>query len=303
MKQTVLINPMETIPVSSEPHAAGEFWYFFRKNRGAVIGLVTIGFFLFVAVMAPWLAPHPPSELFGEALRLPPAWQVGGNWRFPLGTDDVGRDMLSRLICGARVSMGIGFLVVFLSAGVGTLLGLVCGYYGGILDSVLMRAVDVLMALPSILLAIVVVSILGPNLFNAILATSVVAIPSFVRLVRASVLEQKTKSYVIASKTFGAGAFRQIFVNILPNCLAPLIVQGTLGFSDGILNAAALGFLGLGAQPPTAEWGTMLSDARSFIESSPWLVTLPGLCILLVVLGFNLMGDGLRDALDPRLRK
>lgn len=267
------------------------------------MGLGVISTFLFVATFAPWLAPKDPSALFEGYLRIPPFWTSGGSFQFPLGTDGIGRDVLSRLLYGARISMGIGFLVVFLSAGVGTLLGLVAGYMGGLLDRIVMRSMDVLMALPSILLAIVVVSILGPSLLNAILATSIVAVPSFVRLVRASVLEQKGKPYVIASKTFGAGPLRQMFVNILPNCMAPLIVQATLGFSDGILNAAALGFLGLGAQPPTAEWGTMLSDARSFIESAPWLVTLPGLCILLVVLGFNLLGDGLRDALDPRLRK
>tara|TARA_Y100000591_G_scaffold312119_1_gene316248 strand:- start:395 stop:874 length:480 start_codon:yes stop_codon:yes gene_type:complete len=159
------------------------------------------------------------------------------------------------------------------------------------------------MSLPSILLAIVVVAILGPGLNNTVLAVAVVAVPSFVRIVRASVIAEKNKQYVMASQTFGASSFRIMYLEILPNCLAPLIVQGTLGFSDGILNAAALGFLGLGAQPPTPEWGTMLSDARAFIESSPWMVTLPGLCILFSVLGFNLFGDGLRDALDPRLKK
>ncbi len=301
---TTSMQPLITMTKADpEPNPLTEFWYFFKKNRGAVIGLVTIVCFLLVALLAPWIAPHNPAELFADALRLPPVWSAAGSMHYPLGTDDVGRDLLSRLIYGARVSMGIGFLVVFISAGLGTILGLLAGYYGGLLDRVLMRMIDVLMALPSILLAIVVVSILGPSLLNAILATSVVAIPSFVRLVRASVMEQKTKPYVVASKTFGAGPIRQMFVNILPNCVAPLIVQSTLGFSDGILNAAALGFLGLGAQPPTAEWGTMLSDARSFIESAPWMVTLPGLCILMVVLGFNLLGDGLRDALDPRLRK
>jgi ABC-type dipeptide/oligopeptide/nickel transport system permease subunit len=162
---------------------------------------------------------------------------------------------------------------------------------------------DIQLALPSILLAMVVVSVLGPNLLNTIVAVSIVELPKFARLVRASVLTEKGKQYVVASRSFGAGPLRQMFVNILPNCMAPLIVQATLGFSDGILNAAALGFLGLGAQPPTPEWGTMLADSRPFIESQPSLVTLPGLCILVVVLAFNLLGDGLRDAFDPRLRK
>jgi len=194
-------------------------------------------------------------------------------------------------------------MVVLFSLTLGTLLGLWAGFQGGKVDTLIMRGVDILMSLPSILLAIVVVAVLGPGLFHAILAVSIVAVPGFIRLVRASVLEEKGKEYVAASRSFGAGPFRQIFLVIFPNCLAPLIVQGSLGFSEGILNAAALGFLNLGAQPPTPEWGTMLADGRSFIETSPWLVTLPGLCILIVVLGFNLMGDGLRDASDPRLVK
>ncbi len=280
-----------------------EFWFFFRQNRGAVIGLAIILLFIGLAVLAPWLAPHDPTQLFPDALRLPPAWKDGGSSRFWLGTDDVGRDFLSRLLFGTRISLGIGFLVVLFSATTGTVLGLVAGYHGGRIDQLIMRLVDIRMALPSILMAIVVVSVLGPSLLNTVLAVSTVALPSFIRLVRASVVVEKNKQYVIASKSFGAGAMRQMFINILPNCMAPLIVQSTLGFSDGILDAAALGFLGLGAQPPTPEWGTMLADARPFIESSPWMVTLPGLCILVVVLGFNILGDGLRDALDPRLKK
>ena len=284
-------------------HPLLEFWYFFRQNRGAVIGMGIIAFFVFLALFGPWIAPYEPARLFDDALRVTPSWTEGGRPEFFFGTDDVGRDLLSRLIHGARVSMGVGFLVVFFSATVGTVLGLFSGYFGGTLDRVVMRLVDILMSLPSVLLAIVVVSILGPSLFNAIVAVSVVATPHFVRIVRASVIAEKGRQYVIASRSFGAGHLRQMFVNILPNCLAPLIIQAALGFSDGILNAAALGFLGLGAQPPTPEWGTMLADARPYIESSPWMVNLPGLCILLVVLGFNLMGDGLRDAFDPRLRK
>lgn len=280
-----------------------EFWYFFKQNRGALVGFWIIIFFLAIAVLAPILPIHNPTEVFSEALRLPPVWSEAGSWRFPLGTDDVGRDLLARLVYGSRVSLGIGFLVVLCSMSVGTALGLLAGYFGNRIDKAIMRMVDILMSLPSILLAIVVVSILGPSLLNSIIAVSIVQIPSFVRLVRASVISEKSKQYVVASKTFGASDFRLLLLNIFPNCLAPLIVQASLGFSNGILDAAALGFLGLGAQPPTAEWGTMLADARPFIESLPWLVTLPGLCILLVVLGFNLFGDGLRDAFDPRLKK
>lgn len=274
-----------------------ELWFFFKQNRGAVVGLGVVGLFVFVALFAPLLAPYDPSVIHDGKFLLPPSRE------FWLGTDDVGRDLLSRLIYGARISMGVGFMVVIFSLAIGTLLGLLAGYAGGWVDAVIMRLNDILMALPSILLAIVVVTILGQNLQNAVIAVGVVVIPNFIRLVRAQVMVEKQKQYVVASGSFGAGPFRQAFLNILPNTTAPIIVQGTLGFSDGILNVAALGFLGLGAKPPTAEWGTMLSDSRAFIESAPWLVTLPGLCILVVVLGFNLLGDGLRDALDPRLKK
>ena len=286
-----------------EPSIVREFWSDFSKNRGAVAGLFIIVLFILIAVFAPLLAPHSPSELFGDALRLGPAWSDNAKPGYFFGTDDVGRDILSRLIYGARVSMSVGFMVVLVAMLIGVNLGLMAGYFGGWIDRIIMRCTDILMSLPSILLAIVVVAILGPGLENTVLAVAVVAVPSFIRIVRASVIAEKNKQYVMASKTFGAGPFRIMYLEILPNCLAPLIVQGTLGFSDGILNAAALGFLGLGAQPPTPEWGTMLSDARAFIESSPWMVTLPGLCILFSVLGFNLFGDGLRDALDPRLKK
>ena len=292
-----------SLPSVEHPSPLREFWFYFRKNRGAVIGLVMIVIFCGAALFAPVLVPHNPTEIFPDATRVPPVWAEGSNPQFLLGTDDLGRDLLSRLISGAQVSMGIGFMVVLLSLSIGTAIGLISGYVGGWVDRLLMRFTDIVMSLPSILLAIVVVSILGPSLFNAVVAVSIVAIPGFVRLVRASVLSEKSKTYVTASRSFGASHFRILVSNILPNCMAPLIVQGTLGFSEGILNAAALGFLGLGAQPPTAEWGTMLADARPFIESSPWLVTLPGLCILIVVLGFNLLGDGLRDAFDPRLKR
>lgn len=280
-----------------------EFWHFFKQNKGAVAGLVLLGVFLCIAIFAPLLSPHLPEAIYPEQLRVPPFWKEGANLIHPLGTDDVGRDVLSRLLYGARISLAIGFFVVFLSTLVGTLLGLIAGYVGGWVDSAVMRAMDILMAMPSMLLAIVVVTILGPGLTNAVIAVAIVAVPGFVRIVRASVIAEKGKQYVAAGRSFGASPARQLFINIFPNCMAPLIVQSTLSFSDGILNVAALGFLGLGAQPPTPEWGTILSDSRPFIESAPWMVTLPGLCILLVVLAFNLLGDGLRDAFDPRLKR
>lgn len=294
--------PHTTDQTPSHTHPLLEFWHFFSQNRGAVLGLILIIIFVFVALLADIIAPHPPYEQYRDHLRVSPFW-TAGNWNFILGTDDLGRDLLSRLIYGARVSLSVGFLVVFFSASVGSLLGLISGYSGGFLDKVIMRLTDVLMALPSILLAIVVVAIMGPSLVNAILAVGVVEIPRFIRLARAAVLSEKNKQYVTAVKSFGSSHFRVLILNILPNCIAPLIVQAALSFSEGILNVAALGFLGLGAQPPTAEWGTMLSDSRSFIESSPYLVTLPGLCILIVVLAFNLLGDGLRDSFDPKLKK
>lgn len=280
-----------------------ELYFELKKNRGAMIGIVFILVSLIVALLAPLIAPHNPTEVFPDALRLPPAFSEGGQSNFFFGTDDIGRDLLSRLIYGSRISLSVGFSVVVLALIVGTILGVIAGYYGGLIDRAIMRLTDLIMSLPSILFAIVIVAVLGPGITNAIVAVSVVAIPNFTRIIRAQVMAEKNRQYVQAARLFGAGNFRIMFVEILPNCMAPLIVQASLGFSDGILNVAALGFLGLGAQAPMSEWGTMLSDARSYIESSPWMVTLPGICILLTVLSFNLLGDGLRDALDPRLKK
>ena len=268
------------------------------KNKGATIGLLFILTFILLALLAPILSPFDPNILHEGQLRISPLTS-----KFLLGTDDLGRDYLSRLIYGARISLGTGLLIVILSGAVGTFLGLLGGYYGNKVDWFVMRLVDILMAFPSILLAMAVVSVLGPGLFNAIIAVSIVACPQFIKIARAKVMMEKDKTYIMASRTFGASDSRLIFKEILPNCMGPLLVQSTLGISDGILNVAALGFLGLGAQAPTAEWGIMLADARVFIMSSPFLVTLPGICILIVVLSFNLFGDGLRDILDPKLKE
>lgn len=276
---------------------------FFAEHRSAVVGASLVGFFVLIAILSPLLAPHSYDQIFADATRLPPAWQDGARAAHPLGTDDIGRDVMSRLVYGAPVSLGIGFFVVLFSTIVGSALGLISGSLGGAVDQTLSRIMDIVMAMPSMLTAIVVVSILGPSLPNTILAVGIVSVPAVFRLVRGSVLSEMSKTYVVAARSYGAGWWTIAVVNVLPNCMAPLIVQGTLGFSNGILDAAALGFLGLGAQPPIPEWGTMLSDARASIESSPWLVTLPGLCILLVVVGFNLLGDALRDALDPKLKR
>ena len=219
------------------------FWKNFKSNKGAVLGFFTIFFFLFIGLLAPWLAPYDPTRIHAGDFGLPPAFVDGGKLSFLLGTDDLGRDLLSRLIYGARLSMGIGGAVVVLSASLGALLGLVSGYLGGGVDFAIMRGVDVLMAFPSVLLAIVVVSVLGPGIINVIVAVSIVAVPGFIRIVRASVMIEREKEYVVASRGFGGHPIRIMFYGIFPNCLAPLIVQITLGFSDGILNAAALGFL------------------------------------------------------------
>ncbi len=211
--------------------------------------------------------------------------------------------MLSRLIYGARYSLFIGLVVVTLALVSGILLGLLAGYFGGWVDTLIMRVMDVILAFPSLLLALVLVAVLGPGLINAMIAIAMVLQPHFARLTRAAVMAEKNREYVISAKVAGAGHLRLMLVTILPNCLAPLIVQATLCFSDAILDAAALGFLGMGAQPPTPEWGTMLAEAREFILSAWWVVTFPGLAILITVLAINLIGDGLRDALDPKLKR
>ncbi|MFH8132698.1 dipeptide ABC transporter permease DppC [Pantoea osteomyelitidis] len=280
-----------------------EFWHYFKRNKGAVVGLAYIVIMLLVALFAGVLAPHAPSEQFRDALLHPPVWQEGGSWQYILGTDDVGRDVLTRLMYGARLSLLVGCLVVVLSLLLGVVFGLMAGYLGGVIDAIIMRVVDIMLALPSLLLALVLVAIFGPSIVNASLAITFVALPHYIRLTRAAVLVEVQRDYVTASRVAGAGTLRQMFVNILPNCLAPLIVQASLGFSNAILDMAALGFLGMGAQPPTPEWGTMLSDVLQYAQSAWWVVTFPGVVILLTVLAFNLMGDGLRDALDPKLKQ
>lgn len=280
-----------------------EFWHYFKRNKGAVIGLVYIILMLLIAIFAEVLAPHGPAEQFRDALLHQPVWQEGGSWSYILGTDDVGRDILSRLMYGARLSLLVGCMVVVLSLIFGVIFGLLAGYIGGAVDATIMRLVDIMLALPSLLLALVLVAIFGPSIVNASIALTFVALPHYIRLTRAAVLVEVNRDYVTASGVAGAGMLRQMFVNILPNCLAPLIVQASLGFSNAILDMAALGFLGMGAQPPTPEWGTMLSDVLQYAQSAWWVVTFPGLIILLTVLAFNLMGDGLRDALDPKLKQ
>lgn len=294
----------QTAPLDmAPPGPIREFWGYFSENRGAVAGLGFILLVVTAALLAELVAPHSPYEQFRDAILTPPAWQEGGNWRYPLGTDEVGRDLLSRLIHGGRLSLFIGLIVVSLSLLTGTLIGLLAGFKGGMVDTLIMRAMDIVMALPSLLLALAIVTILGPGLINAAISIAITFLPHYVRITRAAVMAEVSKDYVTASRVSGAGSLRLVFITILPNCLGPLIVQASLGFSSAILDAAALGFIGLGAQPPSPEWGSMLSNALEFIQRAWWVVTLPGVMILLTVLAFNLMGDGLRDALDPKLKR
>lgn len=287
----------------SYPSPLAEFWASFRANRGASAALIFMAIMVTAALFAPWLAPHDPIEQHRDILLLSPAWTAQGQWSFLLGTDELGRDILSRLMHGARVSMTIGLVSVVLSLIPGIVLGLISAFYPKAIGTAIMRAMDIMMALPSLLLAVAIVAVLGPGLTNTMIAIAVVSLPSYVRLTRASAMSELNRDYVIAARLAGAGKLRLMFNTVLPNCMAPVIVQATLGFSSAILDAAALGFLGLGAQPPLPEWGTMLASARDYIESAWWVVTMPGITILINVVALNLMGDGLRDALDPKLKK
>lgn len=295
--------PAVAAPTATPPHPFREFWGYFSANRGAVAGLVVIVGVVLLALLADVLAPHSPYIPDTTIALKPPFWQEGGSIAYPLGTDPIGRDILSRLIYGARLSLLIGIIVVTVSIVVGTILGLIAGYVRGVTEIAIMRLMDIVLTLPSLLLAIVIVAILGPGLINSMMAVALVILPHYVRLARAAVITEVSKDYVMAARVSGAGPLRLMFKEVLPNCTAPLIVQASLGISTAILDAAALGFLGLGAQPPSPEWGTMLADAREFVLRAWWVVTFPGLAILITVLAFNLLGDGLRDALDPKLKR
>lgn len=284
------------------------FRRFFRQ-RSAIVGTAILSILIFTAVFASVLAPNDPAENFigqeNVKRRDPPCIHLLGcpeeNPQFIFGLDGNGRDLLSRMIYGTRVSLRIGFTVVSLAVAAGAILGAVSGYHGGWIDNVVMRAMDIVLAFPVFLLAIALVFVLGPSLENAMLAIAIVSIPAYARVVRSTVLSVRETEYVEASRALGASNWRILFSRILPNALPPLIVLATLGIATAILDTAALSFLGLGAQEPTAEWGTMLGRERSQIFSAPHLVFIPGIAISITVLAFNLMGDGLRDALDPRL--
>ncbi len=302
MMDTTSPTPVPT-DAPERPGRLSEFWYYFRENRGAVIGFYVFISIVILALGADLIAPYSPTEQFRDYTLVPPFWADGGSTQFLLGTDAVGRDMLSRLLHGARFSLFVGVIVVSVAAFVGILIGLFAGFAPKWVDTIIMRIMDIILAFPSLLLALVLVAILGPSLINAMIAIAIVQQPHYVRLTRASVMGELSKDYVTSARVAGAGLFRRMFITVLPNCLAPIIVQAALSFSSAILDAAALGFLGMGAQPPTPEWGTMLADSREFILRAWWVVTFPGLAILVTVLAINLMGDGLRDALDPKLKR
>jgi ABC-type dipeptide/oligopeptide/nickel transport system permease subunit len=274
-----------------------QVWRHLRRNRLAMAGLVVLGIFIFSAIFAPYLTSFDPIKTdFSNAFNAPGGENI-------LGTDWLGRDVFARVLFGARISLAIGFISVAIGMVIGVPIGALSGYYGGRFDLFIQRAIDILIAFPGILLAIVVVAVLGVGVENVMIAVGVASVPIYTRLVRGSVLAVKEQGYIAAAKALGISDFRIIVRHIMPNCLGPIIVQSTFQIATAILWAAGLGFLGLGAQPPDPEWGAMLSKGREYIRTAHHLTTYPGLAILFMVLGFNLIGDGLRDALDPRSRK
>ena len=313
LDEDLSVEEIEALESSFQDYRANSLWRLMLRRvlrqRSAIIGMTILGILVFVAVFAPVIAPYDPEKVLigveDVKKRAAPCIHILGcpeeEPQHIMGTDGNVRDQFSRVIFGTRVSLFIGFSTTGFAIILGVILGAISGYTGGWLDNVIMRMLDVLMAFPSLLLAIAIVNVLGRGLQNALLAIAIVNIPTYARVMRASALALKEQNFVEASRALGAGHWRILFTRILPNSLSPLIVQGTLGIAGAILNAAALSFLGLGAQPPTPEWGTMLGSERNQVFSSPHLVFFPGIAIMITVLAFNLLGDGLRDALDPRL--
>lgn len=283
--------PTHQIPVRRARLA----WKRLRTTPGPAAGAGILALFILLAMAAPLVARHDPVTLYPEAILQPPSW------RFLLGTDELGRDILSRVIFGARISLQVGLVTVGIALGIGTFLGLLAGYYGGWSDMVVMSTMDVLLAFPQILLALAVLAVLGPSLEHAMIAVGVSAIPVYARTVRASTLAVRTQEYIDAARAVGASDAHILGKHVLPNVLAPVVVLATAGVGISILIASGLSYLGLGAQPPTPEWGAMLSEARTYLRRAWWMATFPGLAIMLVVLASNLLGDWLRDVLDPRV--
>jgi peptide/nickel transport system permease protein len=288
--------PDVAVADASEENPWARAWRRLKRRKGAMAGLVVVALFVLVAVFAPLVAPYDPIATSWSAVRKPPSWE---HW---LGTDEVGRDVLSRIIWGARASLSAGLVSVGIALGIGVPLGLLAGYAGGWIDSVLSRIVDAMLAVPFLILAIALAAFLGPSLTNAMIAIGVTATPIFVRLTRAQVLNVKVEEYIEAARALGNSPFRIAWRHVLPNILAPVIVQSTLAIAAAIIAEASLSFLGLGQQPPAPSWGSMLNTAKNYVDNAPWMAIWPGLSIFLLVLSFNLLGDGLRDALDPRLR-
>ncbi|MBS1174680.1 MAG: dipeptide transporter permease DppC [Burkholderiaceae bacterium] len=298
MSNTLIVSTTSvTMPTPWE-----SFYRSFISNKGAVLGLVIMLILVVVALFANFLAPHDPLRLYTGKEQLPPAI-FGGEAQFIFGTDDAGRDTLSRVMYGTRYSLFIGLAATLLSAVVGVFLGLAAAFWPKRLGKFIMLINDIIMAYPSLLLAIIIAAILGPSMTNTIITIALVCLPPFIRLTRATAMVELQRDYVMASKVMGAGTIRLLFVTVLPNCLAPLIVQATMIFSSAILEAGAIGFLGFGVQPPLPEWGAMLGTARQYIQSNVWMAIFPGLAVFISALAINLMGDGLRDALDPKLKQ
>jgi peptide/nickel transport system permease protein len=292
--------PTEPAPLpvhsTAEETPVRDFFRAFLRHRSAVIGSAIILFFILIALVAPLITHYGYAEKSDDVALAPSA----DHW---FGTDDLGRDIFTRVVYGSRISLWVGFIAISGSIVIGSVLGLIAGFYGGWRDTIISRFFDILLAFPSILLAIAIVAMLGPGLNNALIAIAIINIPTFGRLMRSRVLSVKSEDFILAARAMGMKNSRILWKHILPNSWTPIMVQGTLGFATAVIEAAALGFLGLGAQPPDPEWGTMLADSRKLIQTAPWTMIFPGLAIMLTVLGFNLLGDGLRDIFDPRMKQ
>lgn len=274
-----------------------EFKRIFKKQTPAIIAGLFILFIVVIAILAPWIVPYDPENFFDyDKLNQPPSWE---HW---MGVDSLGRDIMSRIIMGARISLAAGFISVALGMIFGTVLGLLAGYYEGWIDRLVMRLSDVLLAFPGILLAIGVIAVLGPSMLNVIIAVAVFSVPTFARLVRGNTLSLKNMTYVEAARSIGASDFTILFKHILPGTISPIVIYATMRIGTSIITAASLSFIGMGAQPPTPEWGAMLNEARSDMVLAPHVALFPSLAIFFTVLAFNILGDGLRDALDPKLK-
>lgn len=296
MSETILTSNQVEIQNDKVVGPWKEAWRTFKKSKSALLGTAIVIFFFLLAIIGPFVAPQGPNDQ-NLSIRL-----QSPSSDFWFGTDDLGRDVLSRILHGAKLSLTVGLSSVLMSAVVGSFLGIIAGYYGRWVDTIISRVFDIMLAFPSILLAIAIVSVLGPSLQNALIAIAIINIPNFGRLIRSRVITIKEEEYIHAARAIGMKNSRILWRHILPNAMTPILVQGTLAIATAIIEAAALGFLGLGAEQSVPEWGKMLADSRMFLLNAPWAMIFPGVAIMLTVIGFNLMGDGLRDALDPKMK-